>query len=155
MLDALSLRHDVHELSLYGVSWGATVGSVYMVDGPQAARRQAKVDRWITKLEKGEFSGRQALEKQKREGVTQRLVGIRLTDKGFPRAGYPIVHDGVAVGTLTSGTVSPTLGYGVAMGRVPVELAAAGTEISIDVRGKLVAAVIERLPFYTEGSVKR
>ena len=85
----------------------------------------------------------------------QRLVGFRLTEKGFPRAGYTIVHDGAAVGTLTSGTVSPTLGYGVGMGRVPVRLAAAGTEFSIDVRGKLIAAVVERLPFYTKGSVKR
>lgn len=110
---------------------------------------------WITKLDKGEFSGRAALARQKEEGVAQRLVGLRLTEKGFPRAGYPIVHEGEKVGILTSGTVSPTLGFGVGMGRVPVAVAALGTEMAIDIRGKLVAAVIERPPFYTEGSVKR
>lgn len=110
---------------------------------------------WITKLDRGDFSGRAALAKQKEEGVSQRLVGIRLIEKGFPRAGYPIVHDGERVGTLTSGTVSPTLGFGVGMGRVPVGVAGLGTEVAIDIRGKMVAAVIERPPFYTEGSVKR
>lgn len=110
---------------------------------------------WITKLDKGEFSGRSALAKQKEEGVSQRLVGLRLTEKGFPRAGYSIVHEGVTLGTLTSGTVSPSLGYGIGMGRVPVAVAALGTELAIDIRGKLVSAVVARPPFYTEGSVKR
>jgi glycine cleavage system T protein (aminomethyltransferase) len=110
---------------------------------------------WVTKLDRADFSGRAALAKQKEEGVTQRLVGLRLIDKGFPRAGYPIVHDGETVGTLTSGTVSPTLGYGIAMGRVPVGIAALGTELFIDIRGKQISAVIARPPFYTEGSVKR
>jgi len=110
---------------------------------------------WITKLDKGDFSGREALVRQKEEGVAGRLVGLKLTEKGFPRAGYPILAGGEPVGTLTSGTVSPTLGYGVGMGRVPVEHASAGTELAVEIRGKAVAAVVERPPFYTEGSVKR
>jgi aminomethyltransferase len=110
---------------------------------------------WITKMDKGDFSGRAALAKQKEVGVAQRLVGLRLTDKGFPRAGYPIVHEDETVGLLTSGTVSPTLGYGIGMGRVPVEIAAPGTELAIDIRGKRVSATVTRPPFYTEGSVKR
>jgi aminomethyltransferase len=110
---------------------------------------------WVTKLDKGDFIGREALRKQKETGVGRRLVGLRLTDRGFPRPGYPIVSGGEAVGKVTSGTVSPTLGYGIALGYVPTELAKDGTEVHVDARGKHVAAVVQRPPFYTEGSIRR
>jgi len=110
---------------------------------------------WITKLDRGDFSGRDALARQKEMGVERRLVGLRLTQKGFPREGYPILHEGERVGELTSGTVSPTLGYGIGMGRVPVELASNGTELAVEIRGRAVPAKVERPPFYTDGSVKR
>jgi len=110
---------------------------------------------WVTKLDKGDFVGREALAAQKEAGVTRRLVGLRLTGKGFPRPGYDVVSGGEAVGTVTSGTLSPTLGYGVALGYVPVELSKAGTEVQIDVRGQMVDAVVQRPPFYTEGSIQR
>lgn len=111
---------------------------------------------WVTKLSKeGDFVGRDALAAQKAEGVDRRLVGLRLEGKGFPRPGYPIVADGQPVGTLTSGTVSPSLGVGVAMGYVPTVLAEAGTKVQIDLRGRLVDAVVQRPPFYTDGSIRR
>jgi aminomethyltransferase len=110
---------------------------------------------WVTKLDKGHFVGREALQQQKEAGVSRRLVGLRLTDKGFPRPGYPIVSEGEAVGNVTSGTVSPTLGYGIALGYVPTELAKDGTELHVDARGKHVSAVVQRPPFYTEGSIRR
>lgn len=110
---------------------------------------------WVTKLDKGDFVGREALAAQKEAGVKRRLVGLRLTGKGFPRPGYDIVSDGEVVGTVTSGTVSPTLGYGVALGYVPVELSKADTTLQIDARGRLVDAVVQRPPFYTEGSIRR
>lgn len=110
---------------------------------------------WVTKIDKGDFVGRDALAAQKEEGVSRRLVGLRLTGKGFPRPGYDIVSDGAVVGNVTSGTVSPTLGYGVALGYVPVELSKGGTELQVDARGRLVDAVVQRPPFYTEGSIKR
>ena len=110
---------------------------------------------WVTKLDKGDFVGRDALAAQKEAGVTRRLVGLRLTGKGFPRPGYDVVSGGEVVGRVTSGTVSPTLGFGVALGYVPVELSKAGTEVQIDARGRLVEAVVQRPPFYTEGSIKR
>ncbi len=115
---------------------------------------------WLTKLDKGDFIGREALIAQKEAGVSRRLVGLRLTERGFPRPGYaivgdPSVGDDGAVGTMTSGTVSPTLGFGVAMGYVPVELAAAGTELGVAIRDRIIPAVVERPPFYTEGSIKR
>ncbi len=110
---------------------------------------------WITKLDKGDFIGKDVLLKQKAEGVTRRLVGMRLTERGFPRHGYPLVADGRDVGEVTSGVVSPSLGIGVAMGYVPPELAKPGTEIGVRIRDKVVGARVERPPFYTDGSIRR
>jgi len=110
---------------------------------------------WITKLDKGDFIGREALVTQKEAGIPRRLVGLRLTSRGFPRPGYPILAGAGAVGTVTSGTVSPTLGEGVALGFVEAEHAAKGTELAIEIRGKGVPAVVQRPPFYTEGSIRR
>ncbi len=110
---------------------------------------------WITKLDKGDFIGRDALVQQKEAGVTRRLVGLKLTDRGFPRHGYPIVSEDEDVGVVTSGVVSPSLGIGVAMGYVPTDLSAKGTEVGIRIRNKVIPAMVQRPPFYTEGSVKR
>lgn len=110
---------------------------------------------WVVKLDKDDFIGREALAAQKEVGVERRLVGVRLTGKGFPRAGYDIVADGVVVGKLTSGTVSPTLGYGIALGYVPTALSEAETDLQIDVRGRRFDAVVQRPPFYAEGSIRR
>jgi len=110
---------------------------------------------WLTKLDKGEFVGRDALLAQKEAGVERRLVGLRLTERGFPRPGYPIVgHEGT-IGSVTSGTVSPTLGFGIAMGYIAAEFAATGTELAVVIRDKTIPAVIERPPFYAEGSLQR
>lgn len=110
---------------------------------------------WITKLEKGDFIGRDVLVGQKERGVTRKLVGFKLTEKGFPRHGYPITSDGEDVGIVTSGVVSPSLGVGVGMGYVPTELSRPGSEIGIRIRDKIIPAVVQRPPFYTEGSIKR
>ncbi len=110
---------------------------------------------WLVKLDKGQFSGRDALVRQKHEGVRQKLVGIRLTERGFPRPGYAIVHGGNEVGSVTSGTVSPSLGYGIALGYVPAELTSPDAELGVRIREKVIPAVVARLPFYTEGSVRR
>jgi aminomethyltransferase len=110
---------------------------------------------WVTKLDKGHFVGREALAAQKELGVSRRLVGLRMTGKGFPRPGYQVMANGEVVGQVTSGTVSPSLGYGVALAYVPVELSKVATEVQVNVRGRHVEAVVERPPFYTEGSIKR
>ncbi len=110
---------------------------------------------WITKLDKGDFVGRESLVAQKEAGVERRLVGMRLTERGFPRPGYEIRSAGAGVGVVTSGTMSPSLGVGVAMGYVPTRLGGAGTEVTLDVRGKELGAVVQRPPFYTEGSIRR
>jgi len=110
---------------------------------------------WVTKLDNGDFVGREALAAQKEAGVARRLVGMRLTGKGFPRPGYDVVSNGEVVGTVTSGTVGPSLGYGIALGYVPTELSKPDTEVQIDARGRLLDAVVQRPPFYSEGSIKR
>jgi aminomethyltransferase len=110
---------------------------------------------WITKLDKGEFVAREALLAQKDAGVDRRLVGLRLTERGFPRPGYGIRAASADVGVVTSGIVSPTLGYGIAMGYVPASLAATGSEVAVLIRDREVAAVVARPPFYTEGSIRR
>ena len=110
---------------------------------------------WVTKMNKGDFVGREALAAQRESGVARRLVGMRLEGRGFPRPGHDIVHEGEVVGTVTSGTVSPSLGSGIAMGYVPVELAKPDTRLQIDLRGRPVDALVQRPPFYTGGSIKR
>ena len=110
---------------------------------------------WITKLEKGDFIGRDVLVRQKEEGVSRRLVGFKLTERGFPRHGYPLTSGEQDVGVVTSGVVSPSLGVGIGMGYVPMELSGAGTEIGVRIRDRIIPAVVHRPPFYTEGSIKR
>ncbi len=110
---------------------------------------------WIVKLNAGDFVGRQALATQKARGVSRRLTGIKLTQRGFPRRGYPIVHDNAQVGTVTSGVASPSLGAGVALGYLPVALAKPGTDVGILIRGKTIPARTQRPPFYTNGSIRR
>lgn len=110
---------------------------------------------WIVKFDKGEFVGREALLRQKEQGVTVRLTGLRLTERGFPRQGYAIERDGRTVGSVTSGTLSPTLGVGIALGYVPAELAAPGTELAVVIRDRSIPATAERPPFYRQGSIRR
>ncbi len=110
---------------------------------------------WITKLDKGDFVGMAALRAQKEQGIGRRLVGLTIQERGFPRPGYAVLADGQEVGVLTSGTVSPSLGYGVALGYVPVELAGEGTSLEVDARGRRLAAVVTRPPFFKEGSIRR
>ena len=110
---------------------------------------------WITKLDKDDFVGRNALIEQKENGVTRRLVGMKLEGRAFPRPGYPIVSNGEAVGQITSGTMSPSLGVGIALGYVPSEMARIDTVLQIDVRGRLADGRVQRPPFYTDSSIRR
>jgi aminomethyltransferase len=110
---------------------------------------------WITKLDKGDFVGRDALREQKKQGMRRRLVGLTLGERAFPRHGYPIASGGEPVGVVTSGTLSPSLEIGIALGYVPAKLGAPGTKLEVDARGKALEAVVTRPPFYTEGSIRR
>ncbi|MGQ0815909.1 MAG: glycine cleavage system aminomethyltransferase GcvT [Gemmatimonadota bacterium] len=110
---------------------------------------------WVTRLDKTDFLGKEALLKQKQAGVRQRLVGFVLQERGFPRHGYEVRHNGEAAGEVTSGTVSPSLEQGVGLAYVPAEASKAGTSIDIVVRDKPVPAEVTRPPFYKEGSVRK
>ena len=96
-----------------------------------------------------EFLGREALSTVAEVGPDERLVGFRLEERGIPRHGYEIVVDGETVGTVTSGTMSPTLGEAIGLGYVPADSAEPGTELGVVVRGETKPAVIEELPFYS------
>lgn len=103
---------------------------------------------WITKLQKGDFVDAEFLRKQKAEGIGRKLVGFTVEDRRVPRHGYVIEDvEGNAVGEVTSGTQSPTLGYPIGMGYVPAALAAEGTPIVIVAGGKKLPGVVKKLPF--------
>ena len=103
---------------------------------------------WICKMNKGDFVGRDALAKQKEQGLKRRLVGFEITERGIARDGQDVVVDGAKVGRVTSGSPAPFLKKNIGMAYVPVELAGEGQQISIDVRGRLVGAQIVKTPFY-------
>jgi aminomethyltransferase len=103
---------------------------------------------WVVKLDKGEFLGREALARQQEEGVPRRLMGFEVAGRGIAREGHPLLHAGSRVGQVTSGTWSPTFERALGMAYVPAGLAAPGTEVDIDVRGRTVPARLAALPFY-------
>ena len=103
---------------------------------------------WVTKFTK-EFTNSANLLKQKEEGVTKRLVGIKMIEKGIPRGGYEILDlEENVIGRVTSGTMSPSLGYGVGLGYVQKGFSKSGTEVLIAVRKRRIKAEITRPPFY-------
>jgi aminomethyltransferase len=103
---------------------------------------------WVVKLDKGDFLGRDALAAQKAQGAPRKLVGFEVQGRGIARQGHGVVSDGGAVGTVTSGTWSPTFEKALGMAYVPPELAAPGAALKLDVRGKELPAVVVELPFY-------
>ncbi len=102
---------------------------------------------WITKLDKGDFIGRDALLRIKGEGLKRRLVAFTLDAPGFPRHGYAIYKEEERIGHVTSGTVSPIIEKGIGLGYVKKEFSRIGTAIEIEIRKKRVAATIIKPPF--------
>ena len=103
---------------------------------------------WITKLDKGDFIGRDALARQKEEGLKRKLVGFEVTERGIARDEQDVLIDGERVGRVTSGSPAPFLKKNIGMAYVPAEYAKEGQEIQIDVRGRAVAARVVPTPFY-------
>ncbi len=103
---------------------------------------------WITKPDKGDFIGRDALLKIKQAGVRRKLVGFEMTDKAVPRQHCKIMVDGKAAGVVTSGSFSPMLNKAIGLGYVPVESSKAGHTIGVEIRGKVFPAIIVKMPFY-------
>jgi aminomethyltransferase len=102
---------------------------------------------WITKFTK-EFVSSEKFAAQKEAGVSQKLVGFEMIDRGIPRHGYQIADlEGNVIGRVTSGTNSPTTGKNIGMGYVPVALAGVGSEFAVVIREKLIKAQVVKLPF--------
>jgi len=105
---------------------------------------------WITKFVEGNgFISRSAIENQKEEGITRKLIGFELRERGIPRQHYPILDGkGKTIGEVTSGTMSPMTGTGIGMGYVKTAYSAEGTGIMIGIRNKQLEAEVVRPPFY-------
>jgi aminomethyltransferase len=104
---------------------------------------------WLVHLDtKGDFIGRAILEQQKTAGVHRRLIGLQMQGRNIARHGYQVLSEGKIVGKVTSGTLSPTLGYPVALAYVSSQLAKVGRQLEIEIRGKTYPAVVVKRPFY-------
>ena len=103
---------------------------------------------WIVKLDKGDFLGREALVKQKQQGITRKLAGFEVKGRGIARDGYEILANGVGSGWVTSGGPAPALNKNIGMCFLPLPLSEPGNAIEISVRGRGVEAVTIPMPFY-------
>ncbi|MBI4425237.1 MAG: glycine cleavage system aminomethyltransferase GcvT [Elusimicrobia bacterium] len=103
---------------------------------------------WVVKFDKGDFIGKDALLRQKREGLTRRLTGVRLLEKGVPRPGAVVVADAKPLGRLISATYSPTLQVGIGVGYLDDPALAPGRRVAVELHGRRVQAEICAVPFY-------
>jgi aminomethyltransferase len=101
---------------------------------------------WVVRFDKGDFRGRAALEAEHDRGVARRLRGLSTEGRQIPREGNPVSRGGEVVGVVTSGNFSPTLGHGIALAFLPPDTVD-GDEVTIDVRGRAVPALVTKLPF--------
>lgn len=103
---------------------------------------------WITKFTK-DFTNSEALKAEKERGPERKLIAFELDERGIPRQGYDIVdNNGKTIGSVTSGTMSPSLGKGIGLGYVPVVFSEVGSKINIQIRKKAIPATVVKLPFY-------
>lgn len=132
-------------LPLYGNELSETISPV-----------EAGLKRFI-KLEKSNFIGKARLLKSITEGVSRRLIGVRMIDRGVPRSGYQVFKDDRPIGFVTSGTYCPTLGENMAMALIETDFAQPNIDLTIDIRGKKLLAKTVKIPFYTrpKGDEKR
>jgi aminomethyltransferase len=103
---------------------------------------------WVVKPAKGEFLGKPAIERVRAEGPRRRLVGFEMVDRAVARHGYRILHGGAEVGLVTSGSYGPSVDRYIGIGYVPTALAAVGSELEVEVRGRGQKARVVKTPFY-------
>ena len=103
---------------------------------------------WVVKPAKGDFIGREALEKVRAAGVQRKLIGLEMTERAVARHGYPVQKDGRAVGIVTSGSYGPSVDKYIAMAYVETALAGIGTELAVEIRGQAKAARVVKTPFH-------
>jgi aminomethyltransferase len=104
----------------------------------------------FVKLNKESFTGREALLKQKEQGLKRKLVGLNMVDRGVPRSHYDIQTDGRNIGFVTTGCYSPTLKKNIALALVDINYANEGTMLDVVIRGKALKAEVVRVPFYSK-----
>ena len=108
---------------------------------------------WVVSMNDGaEFAGRDALTRIKQHGADRKLTCLKAADRGVIRDGYAVLHEGAAVGTATSGGFSPTLNISIAMAYLPPALAAPGTQLTVDVRGRSLPVTVVPRPFVSKKS---
>jgi aminomethyltransferase len=105
---------------------------------------------FFVKLNKEEFIGKEALAKQKAEGLKRKVIGIEMVDRGIPRSHYEVLAEGKKIGYVTTGSFSPTLKKNIGLALIEAEYAKEGTEIEISVRNKNLKAKVIKKPFYTK-----
>jgi aminomethyltransferase len=103
---------------------------------------------WIVGWKKGDFNGSDVLRRQKMEGVSRKLVGFEVVDRGIARHGHDVYVGGRKAGYVTSGTQTPFVKKAIGMAYLPAASTEPGTEFEIDVRGRKVRARVVPLPFY-------
>jgi glycine cleavage system T protein (aminomethyltransferase) len=103
---------------------------------------------WIVKLEKGDFMGREVLEREKAEGPRRKLVGFEMIERGIARHAYPVVDGREEIGVVTSGSHSPTLKKAIGLAYLPLDKSVPGTEFTVLIRGKEARARVIPTPFY-------
>ncbi|MFM5982553.1 MAG: glycine cleavage T C-terminal barrel domain-containing protein, partial [Sphaerospermopsis kisseleviana] len=104
---------------------------------------------WLVHLDtKSDFIGREILQQQKTVGVHRKLVGLQTQGRNISRHGYYVLSSGEVVGEVTSGTLSPTLGYPIALAYVSSQLATIKQQLEVEIRGKAYPAVVVKRPFY-------
>lgn len=107
---------------------------------------------WIVGWKKEEFIGSHALREQKANGLTRKIVGFEVRDRGIARHGHDAFIGGKKVGVVTSGTQTPYLKKAIGMAYLPIEHTAPGTTFQVDVRGRHIDAHVVPMPFYKRGA---
>jgi aminomethyltransferase len=103
---------------------------------------------WVVKPAKGEFLGREAIERMRAAGPPRKLVGLEMTERAVARHGYPVVKDGAATGVVTSGSDGPSVDRYIAMAYVGSAHAAVGTDLGVEIRGQVKSARVVKTPFH-------
>ncbi|PYO29590.1 MAG: glycine cleavage system aminomethyltransferase GcvT, partial [Candidatus Rokuibacteriota bacterium] len=103
---------------------------------------------WVVKPAKGDFIGRAAIEEVRARGVARKLVGFEMVLPAVPRHGYRLLKDGAPVGVVTSGSFGPSVERYIGMGYVATALAAVGSELEVEIRGKPQPARVVPTPFH-------
>ncbi|MBU8879360.1 glycine cleavage system aminomethyltransferase GcvT [Bacillus sp. FJAT-29790] len=118
---------------------------------PEISPLEAGIGFAVKVNKEADFIGKDVLVNQKENGLTRKLTGIEMIDRGIPRHGYPVYIGEELVGEVTTGTQSPTLKKNIGMALLKTDIAVPGTEVEVEIRGKRLKAIVAATPFYKRG----